>query len=89
MSDWMDMKLVRQYQSERLREAAHYQLVEEVKIINQSKPIYAPTLAMIGGWLVTWGSQLQSHYGSIADNLNSAVCNDDCASRENLAAQAR
>jgi hypothetical protein len=89
MSDWINMKLVRQYQNERLKEVAHYQLVQEAKAANQSKPIYAPTLAMVGGWLVAWGSQLQAHYGNIADNINSSVSSDDCGCGESLLPQVR
>jgi hypothetical protein len=77
MSDWMNVKLVRQHQRERLQESRHDRLIQDAKGTVPSRPIYAPTLAMFGGWLVTWGNQLQLHYGNIVDNM-STIGNEDC-----------
>jgi hypothetical protein len=81
MSDWYYSKTAKYAQSERLREAQHQRLVDQVMRAQQTKrdPLYAVTLAKIGGWLIASGSYLQANFGNFTDNFKDSISQELCA----------
>jgi hypothetical protein len=77
MSEWMLNQTIKNYQNERLRAAEHDHLVEKtLRMREHGAPIYAVTLARIGGWLVASGSYLQAHYGNIKESISQELACD-------------
>jgi hypothetical protein len=81
MQDWTLLKQAQIAQDERLRQANHDHLIvqamQNLNCATPNRPIYAPALAQIGGWLVAWGSRLQTEYGNIAAKLDESQTSDD------------
>ncbi len=77
MSEWMLNQTIKNYQNERLRAAEHDHLVQKaLRMREYHDPIYALTLARIGGWLIASGSFLQSHYGNIKESISQELACD-------------
>jgi hypothetical protein len=68
MPNWIDMQVAEQHRQDMLR-AAEEQRHSAKALAARPQParFYTPALVQLGGWLVAWGSSLQSRYSVIAD----------------------
>jgi hypothetical protein len=83
MSTWRDYRLTKDYQERMMTQAAHERLVVELSALRQRRGAFRSLMTEIGRLLATWGTALQTRYGS----LDLASLAQQCRTEDSLTAE--